>query len=186
MAGRVLTPDLFRDVPVLTGSGVRLEPLGPAVLEDYLVGLADPEVRRLTASRHRFERDAVARWLATRSDHADRADWAVHRRVDGRFLGEAVLTGFDAADASACYRVWLGPGRTDAGHGTETTRLVLDHAFGAGLHRVWLVLRADNPRARRTYEKCGFRVEGRGRDALRWDGRWVDERRMAVLATAHR
>jgi RimJ/RimL family protein N-acetyltransferase len=40
-----------------------------------------------------------------------------------------------------------------------------------------------NPRARRVYEKCGFVLEGRLRDALHWGGRWHDELVMSVLRT---
>jgi RimJ/RimL family protein N-acetyltransferase len=43
-----------------------------------------------------------------------------------------------------------------------------------------------NPRARRVYEKCGFRVEGVRRDALRWAGAWHDAVVMAVLSTDER
>jgi len=41
---------------------------------------------------------------------------------------------------------------------------------------------AFNPRAQRAYEKAGFVVEGRRREALRWDGEWVDAIVMSVLA----
>ena len=38
-----------------------------------------------------------------------------------------------------------------------------------------------NPRARHVYEKLGFVHEGTMRDALRWDGQWVDCHLMAML-----
>jgi hypothetical protein len=41
---------------------------------------------------------------------------------------------------------------------------------------------AFNPRARRVYEKAGFVAEGVLRDALRYDGAWVDEIVMSILA----
>ena len=41
---------------------------------------------------------------------------------------------------------------------------------------------AFNPRAQRAYEKAGFTTEGVLRDALLWDGEWVDEIVMSVLA----
>ena len=40
-----------------------------------------------------------------------------------------------------------------------------------------------NPRARRVYEKCGFRLEGRLRHALLWEGQWHDELLMAILSS---
>jgi RimJ/RimL family protein N-acetyltransferase len=178
-------PDPFREQPVLTGELVRLEPLTDAVLEDYLVGLADAEVQRLTGTHASFDRAKIQHWLATRAQQHDRADWAVLRRCDGAFLGEAVLNDLDTDNASANYRVWLaGPEAYGKGYGTEVARLVLDYAFDTvGLHRLSLGVFDFNPRARRVYEKCGFQLEGRRRDALRWQGQWHDELVMSVLST---
>ncbi len=177
--------DLFRDQPVLTGKLVRLEPLAETVLEDHLVGLADPEIGRLTGSHASFDRAQVQQWLATRAQQHDRADWAVLRRSDDAFLGEAVLNDVDPDNASVNYRIWLaGPQAFGKGYGTEVTRLVLDYALDiAGLHRVSLGVFDFNPRARRVYEKCGFQLEGRLRHALRWEGQWHDELVMSVLRT---
>jgi RimJ/RimL family protein N-acetyltransferase len=175
---------LFRSQPVLTGELVRLEPLTEAVLADYLLGLADPEVTRLTGTHAQFDPAQVEQWLASRAGQHDRADWAVLRRSDGAFLGEAALNELDADNASVNYRIWLaGQHAYGQGYGTEATRLVLDYAFAAGLHRVSLGVLDVNPRARRVYEKCGFQLEGRLRHALRWQGEWHDELVMSVLST---
>jgi RimJ/RimL family protein N-acetyltransferase len=177
--------DLFRDQPVLTGELVRLEPLTEAVLEDYLLGLAEEELGRLTGTHAQFDRAQTEQWLASRAEQHDRADWAVLRRSDGAFLGEAVLNDYDPDNASVNYRIWLaGPHAYGNGYGTEATRLVLDYALGpAGLHRVSLGVFDFNPRARRVYEKCGFQLEGRLRHVLRWEGKWHDELVMSVLST---
>ena len=182
-ASFVTASDVFRDQPVLTGKLVRLEPLTPAVLEDYLTALAEPEVHRLTGARATVDRPKVEAWLATRGEHYDRADWAVVRAEDGTFLGEAVLIQVDLDNESANYRVRLaGPHVFGQGHGTEITRLVVDYALGTcGLHRVSLGVYDFNPRAPRVYEKCGFRREGCLRHALRWEGQWHDELLMAIL-----
>lgn len=184
----VIAPDAFRDQPVLIGDHVRLEPLTVSVLADYLMGLRDPEVRHLTGSRVRFERETVEQWLITRHDRHDRADWAVVRRVDGIFLGEAVVNDLDAQNQSANYRVWLsGPEATGRGYGTEVTRLAVAYALDdIGLHRVGLSVFDFNQRARLVYERCGFRQDGRLRDALLWDGEWHDEILMSVLSTDER
>jgi RimJ/RimL family protein N-acetyltransferase len=184
----VILADAFRDQPLLEGITVRLEPLTPAVLEDYLCGLADPEVSRLTGSHATFERSVVERWLRSRQDHHDRADWAIIRSQDGAFLGEAVINDLDANNESANYRVWLaGPEVFDRGYGSEVTRLVVDYALDqVGLHRLSLEVFEHNPRARRVYEKCGFVVEGRLRDALLWEGRRHTALVMAVLRTDFR
>jgi RimJ/RimL family protein N-acetyltransferase len=60
---------------------------------------------------------------------------------------------------------------------------MLAHAFTRlPLHRVALTVFDFNTRAIRAYEKCGFVVEGRAREAIFRDGRYWDEIHMSVLA----
>ena len=59
--------------------------------------------------------------------------------------------------------------------------MIVEHVFSLGLHRIELEVYAFNPRARRVYEKVGFVKEGTLRDALLWDGKWVDAEIMSLL-----
>lgn len=62
---------------------------------------------------------------------------------------------------------------------------VVDHGLTTmGLHRISLEVYAFNPRARHVYEKVGFVHEGTGRDALLFDGEWIDVHFMAILGSA--
>jgi RimJ/RimL family protein N-acetyltransferase len=184
----MLAADAFRDQPVLHGRLVRLEPLTDAVLSAYLSALEDSEVSRLTGTHATFEPDAVRAWLQTRQDHHDRADWAIRRVQDDSFLGEAVINDLDPDNECANYRIWLaGPDAFGHGYGTETTQLVVEYALDqVGLHRLSLEVFDHNPRARRVYEKCGFVVEGRLRDALLWQGSWHDSLVMSIVQTDSR
>jgi RimJ/RimL family protein N-acetyltransferase len=171
-----------RSAPV---PSIRLRQLSIDVLEPYLIGLDDPEISRLTGTRGTFSRQVVEQWLLTRAAQTDRVDWAVHRRSDDEFLGEAVLNDIDLDNRSASFRVWLLPAYWGQGHGTEVATLALAHAFQTlNLHRVELSVFAFNPRAQRAYEKAGFTVEGRRRHALRWDDTWHDDLIMAALNPA--
>lgn len=181
----MVPPDAFRDQPVLTGERVRLEQLGIEVLDAYWESVQEPEGRRLTGTHLEFTREQTAHWLRTRAEQEDRADWAITDLADGSYLGEAVLSDLDPANETCGYRIALaGPHLYGRGLGTEVTRLVLGHALDVvGLHRVELQVYAVNPRARRVYEKCGFRVEGRRREVLLWDGERVDVLDMGILRT---
>lgn len=80
-APRVVLPDAFRDVPVLTGERVRLEPLTPRRSRTTCSG-SRPRGPAPTGSHAQFDRDTVECWLRDRADPVDRADWAVVRRDD--------------------------------------------------------------------------------------------------------
>lgn len=61
------------------------------------------------------------------------------------------------------------------GYGGEAFRWALNWAFqSAGLHRVALQVYEWNDVARGLYEKLGFVLEGRQRQALWFDGKWRD------------
>jgi len=182
----MLAEDAFGPTPRIPGDPVTLEPLTAHHLEPYLAMLAEPEGTRLTGSQSvTVTRARTAEWLASRTEQLDRADFAIVATDSGAFLGEAVLNDFDQDIASANFRIALaGPHVFGRGFGTAATRLVLDYGFDTvGLHRIHLEVFDINPRARRMYEKCGFRYEGTQRDAHHDADGWHDVIGMALLAT---
>ncbi len=69
------------------------------------------------------------------------------------------------------------------GYGPEATVLLLNWLFNhRNLHRVWLTVQANNPRAVRAYEKVGFAREGTYREHNFYDGRYQDEHIYGILA----
>lgn len=176
--------DLFARQATLLTERLRLEPLGPRHFDGAWAALQDEESRRLTGTHSEFTPEQIRTWLAGLAAQEDRADWAVVRLEDGAYLGEVVLNELDAPNASMDFRIALAsPTVFGRGYGTEATRAVVAHALDdLGLHRISLEVFAFNPRAQRVYEKCGFKVEGRRRDALRWDREWVDAVCMGIVA----
>jgi RimJ/RimL family protein N-acetyltransferase len=140
---------------------------------------------RLTGTHAQFTRPQVEAWLAGLAATEGRADWAIILCADGTHIGEVVLNDYDAENSSISFRIALNAdSRFGQGYGTEATRAVVDHAFDdIGVHRIGLEVYTFNPRAQRVYEKVGFQVEGRLRDALRWDDEWVDAVVMGMLAS---
>jgi RimJ/RimL family protein N-acetyltransferase len=183
-------PLSFADKPTLTGELVALRPLTETDLPAVLSGLDDTESMRLTGTHARFTADQVATALREWSTRDDRVDLAITERATGQHAGEVVLNGLDQDNQSCGFRIALLTPYTDRGLGTEATRLILGYAFDTvGVHRVELEVFAFNPRARRVYEKVGFVYEGTKRQALRWQGEWIDTLVMAMLAddwAAHR
>lgn len=185
----------FSAKPTLTGQLVTLRPFAGEDLVAMREILVDPEVLRLTGSVH--DKDAVPqpseemeKWYATRNDQPDRLDLAIVDRAVGRCVGEAVLNEWDPGNQSCNFRIAVGPAGQGRGLGTEATRLIVGYGFEhLGLHRISLGVYSFNPRARRAYEKAGFRAEGVLRESLRYGDEWIDATVMSILAdewAAHR
>ena len=175
----------FADKPTLLGDLVLLRPVGAADVPGLIEMLGDPESMRLTGLHHTAaDPEVAANWYATRAEHDDRIDLAVIERASGEYVGEVVLNELDQNNNCCGFRICLiGPRAFGRGLGTEATRLVLAHAFDTvGINRIELEVYDFNPRARSVYEKVGFVHEGTKRQALYWEGAWVDAHLMAILA----
>ncbi|MFG2223294.1 GNAT family N-acetyltransferase [Streptomyces sp. NPDC048644] len=169
--------------PVLAGARIRLAPLSIRHATAFHAAALDPETRRLTGCHHEFTLEEVQQWCAGSADRADRLDLAIEDRETGRYLGDLALMAIDPDNAHGTLRILLVPGETGRGLGTEAIRLLLEYAFDrVRLHRVQLEVFTFNERARRTYERCGFEVEGRMRQALFWGGEWHDVWVMGVVS----
>jgi RimJ/RimL family protein N-acetyltransferase len=143
----------------------------------------DPETLRLTGSQGTPSMAALQEWYRSRAEHQDRLDLSIIEKATGAWAGEVVLNDLNPENRSCGFRILLaGPDYFDRGLGSEATRLVLGHAFETvGLHRIELDVYAFNPRDRRVYEKVGFVHDGTKREALHWQGAWVDAQVMAIL-----
>ena len=179
----------FADKPTLLGKLVTLRPVRES--DAAALHAVDVESRRLTGSHREIDLAEAQSWYRTRGSHEDRLDLAIVPHETGEWAGEAVINDYDPDNHSANFRIILGgPWAYGRGWGSEAARLIIAYAFEhGGLHRVGLGVFDFNPRARRVYEKIGFRYEGTLRDSLLWDGEYVDEHLMSILApewAAHR
>ena len=170
--------------PTLTGERVVLRPFRPDDADVMWESFGDAESNRLTGTHTVFTEEAVRAYYANRNEQVDRLDLAVEDQASGRCVGEAVLNDWNPDNRSCGFRILLTAEGRGRGLGTETTQLIVGYGFDElGLHRIELEVYHFNPRARRTYEKVGFVAEGVMRDALLWDGEWVDATLMSMLET---
>ena len=174
----------FTDKPTLIGERVRLVQLNSEHAVAYLASLQDEEANRLTGSQDTFTQTQIESWLGSRPEQTDRLDLAVVENATGKYCGEVVILDVDDNNLSCGFRIALTSEFIGKGLGTEATRLIVDYVFAnTPMHRVGLEVYAFNPRAQRVYEKVGFSKEGVMRDALRWNGEWVDAIMMSILRT---
>lgn len=170
-------------VPTLQDERVTLRAPRASDIDDKLSIGRHTEIIRMYGGNSDFEqptRDGAMAWHDRLAAHPHA--WVIE--IDGRGVGEIRLDHVDEQHRSATLAAGIGdPALLGNGLGTEAVRLVLRHAFtDLGLHRVGLRVLEYNTRAIRAYEKCGFVVEGRERQAANVDGKWYDDITMGVLA----
>jgi RimJ/RimL family protein N-acetyltransferase len=146
---------------------------------------SDPEVARLTRYQQGpLSAEETQRFFHGRIMGADFLAMAIHVKETDKLIGTCAFSQLDGDNGSTLYHITIG--ERDAwghGYGTEATELMVAHAFTRlALHRVALTVFEFNARAIRAYEKCGFTVEGKARDAIFRDGRFWDEIHMSILA----
>ena len=189
MLDRLALPDL----PVLRGERVTLRAARESDIDDRLAYPIDPDEEDNYGSAWRREWDGrlchTREHLAAGHEKSAQPEPGVYpwsAEHDGHCVGSARLM-VDAGQHRAEYSVGLFvPALRGRGLGREITRLVLDWAFGPlGAHRVELEVLADNDRAIRCYEACGFRHEGVRREAELYPDGWKDFLQMGILQAEH-
>ncbi len=151
-------------------------------VEDFLVKAGQPETTLAYGgdpsgikrpSRESYERSLTGfpdsiKWVIDRHDHA---------------IGRVRLHEIDEEEAHARLAIGIWhPADWGHGYGTEASKLVIGHAFNImNLHRVDLIVLESNQRAIRSYEKCGFKVEGVLRERALVGGQRQNDLIMAIL-----
>ncbi len=97
-------------------------------------------------------------------------------------IGMTFLKNFQTNHRQAEFAILIDAAHTGMGYGKAACYETFRIAFRElGLHRVFLKVRVDNLAAIRIYEACGMQVEGRLRDDMYKNGRFVDQFIMSVL-----
>lgn len=109
----------------------------------------------LKATRQRIERPRSERFFP----------FGVRTLADDKLIGFVVLLRINHVHGDAFVGIGMGdPAYRGKGYGTDAMNLILRYAFQElNLHRVSLDAVATNARAVRSYEKCGFVLEGQTR-----------------------
>jgi RimJ/RimL family protein N-acetyltransferase len=122
-------------------------------------------------------------WLENQGKSPTDYVFGIVLRKTGQLIGSCGLHGINVRSHCASLGIMIGESELqNCGHGSEAMRLLLRFAFEElNLNRVELCVFDHNPRAIHVYEKCGFVLEGRHRQALWRHGQYHDILRYAVL-----
>lgn len=126
-------------------------------------------------------------WYEIRQRELDptsmRRSWIIE--AQGTLVGVVFLTVLNETDRKAHYAISMySPQYMGQGYGTETTKLILAHAFNTmGLHRIQVVVYDFNTASIAMNYKCGFTEEGRQRESCWLNNQWHDDIMMSILSS---
>lgn len=126
-------------------------------------------------------KEGIEKWMER--EEPDSFQFMIRTLADDRLIGFVGLRHISWNNGDG----WVGIGIGDRndwgkGFGTDAMRIILRYAFTElNLHRITLGVFAYNPRAIRSYEKAGFKVEGRERQFAQRDGKRHDVFYMGIL-----
>ena len=171
--------------PVIRSERLYLRPAEREDLPLFVRWFADAEVTRHLSVRAPFSLAMEEKWFEGVLDRQGKSDYHfVACLVDGdRAIGTVGLHGLDLENGNAEFGISIGEkGEWGRGYGIEALGTICDFGFGwLRLERIELHVYEDNARAVRSYEKAGFRHEGRLRHAQFGEGRHSDVLVMSLL-----
>jgi RimJ/RimL family protein N-acetyltransferase len=173
---------------VLTGKFVHLSAFDPQEMSKALPRWnLNSEYQRLlnSSARPMFSPKAEFQWMEEEVGELSPASYffSIRTLAEDKLIGELDLDVVNWSGRDGF--VGLGIGETEywsKGYGTDVMNILLRFAFTeVNLQRVTLTVFEYNPRAIRSYEKAGFRHEGRVRKVVNKEGQRWDVLYMGIL-----
>lgn len=167
--------------PTIVGELVILRPFEAADFPYIEEFLKDSEVTKLMGYSNYFNEEAVLYWYNTRNNQIDRLDLAIVEKSLNILIGEAVINLYDDQKQSMNFTIRIGPRGRNQGLGSEATQLMINHVFRfTRLKQITLSVLSFNPRAKKVFENAGFVLESVDKNALEYEGEWVDSINMVL------
>jgi RimJ/RimL family protein N-acetyltransferase len=166
----------------IMGERIRLRAIERGDIPTFVRWFNDPEVRQYLEVLMPMSQAQGEHWLEAYLDKGDSHIFGIET-LDGSLIGSVGLSDMDWQNRRAVLSIVIGERKYwDNGYGTEAITTLLRFAFEEmNLHRVSLHVFDYNQRAMRCYEKCGFKQEGRLRQARFHSGKYHDELVMGIL-----
>lgn len=184
---------------MITGERVRFRGVERNDLPIFVKWLNDPDVRQGILIHHPFSQAEEENWYEEMLKHPiDERVLGIEIRLSGEHeVGSSILEGeehwklvgslafnnIDWRNRSAEFGIMIGDkAYWNQGYGTDAVRLMVTYGFHTlNLHRIFLHVFENNPRAIKAYEKAGFVHEGRLRRAEFKEGKYIDVLVMSIL-----
>jgi RimJ/RimL family protein N-acetyltransferase len=168
---------------MIKGERITLRAIEREDLPCYVAWLNDPAVTHHLKTFFPFNLEDETGWYEQQRKDDTVLNLAMVINEGKRHIGSVSLMGINYREQRAELGIVIGDKtQWGQGYGREAIQLLLDYAFTElNLHRIYLRVDASHTPAIRCYLSCGFKEEGRLRDAVYHHGHFEDQLIMSIL-----
>ena len=150
----------------MVGQKCYLSPMDENDAGKFTEWLNDLEVTQYLAMYHRIINVQSEKELLEKI--AKEHNYSIIDLENNELIGNCGYIGIDHINQSAEVGIFIGnKNYWNKGYGTEAIKLLIDYGFKAlNLHNIGLRVFSFNERAKRAYEKIGFKIVGNRREAI--------------------
>lgn len=174
-----------RPTPMIRGRRVYLRASERSDIPDFVRWFNDRDTASFLSQRAPLSVPLEERWFDRMIESQGKTGhhFVICLLESDQPIGTIGLFNIDFVDGNAGLGIAIGEKRLwGQGLGSDALMAILDFGFGElRLERIWLEVFDFNPRARRSYEKCGFALEGTQRHAVHRRGEFHDVHLMSIL-----
>jgi RimJ/RimL family protein N-acetyltransferase len=145
----------------------------------------DPELQKYLVSDTPYPMTLheEEKWFESISALGDTYKFAIETSEGCRFIGGCSINDVDWKNSVATVGIFIGNKEFwGKGYGTDAMTTLISFIFAQmNINKIRLTCYSFNDRAIKSYEKCGFKVEGVLRQEMFKDGKYHDKIAMGVL-----
>jgi RimJ/RimL family protein N-acetyltransferase len=144
----------------------------------------DYEVKRMLVPGIPFplRLEEEEKWYDSQSSSKDTYSFAIAKIEDNEYIGGCGINEVDWKNSVVTVGIFIAKKFWNEGYGTDAMRILLRFVFEQmNINKAKLNVYSFNRRAIRSYQKCGFRIEGTLRQEIFRDGSFHDEIIMGIL-----
>ncbi len=166
---------------------IKLSPLKQENLTPFYQWIRDEEsiIYSLSIFQKMKTDEEIEEWFARSINDKRNSNHGIF--VDDVFVGYAGICGMSETNNSGEYFIFIGDKNYwGKGVGTEVTKLIVKIGFEElGLNRIMLTVSVPNKGGVKAYERAGFVLEGRFREAALRNGKYHDKLVMSILKSEY-
>lgn len=168
-----------------TGQKIRLREYRKEDLPFRLIYINDPDMLKNLVSDTPYPMTLreEEKWFESISALGDTYKFAIETLEDNKFIGGCSINDVDWKNSVVTVGIFIGDkSYCGKGYGTDAMRTLTSFIFEQmNINKIRLTCYSFNDQAIKSYEKCGFKIEGILRKEMFKDGKYYDKIVMGLL-----